>query len=302
VPWRCTYVLPELAVEPARTARMLALARWSGSRTGVIGFDCVPLSTAETVGAGMGSAFAGNLAAVRHMDAVVAISHTAGQEYAGWRRMLAGTGLGGPRIDVAMLPVQAETPSPEALDRCRARFAGAGLPLVLVVGSHEPRKNHAAVLEAAETVWRSGVEFRLLFVGGNAWGAEAFTARLAELVSNGRPVESVRALSDDDLWATYALARCVLFPSLNEGFGLPVAEAIALGTPVVTSGFGSMKEISDGRGALLVDPRDDAQIADALRRLLVDDDLLGRLAAEALAVPHGSWDDYARAVWASLVG
>lgn len=302
VPWGCTYVLPELAVEPPRTARMLALARWSGSSTGVIGFDCVPLSTAETVGAGMGSAFAGNLAAVRHMDAVVAISHAAGQEYSGWRRMLAGAGLKGPRIDVARLPVQAQTPTPEALERCRARFAAGSLPLVLVVGSHEPRKNHTAVLEAAERVWRSGVDFRLLFVGGNAWGAEAFTARLTELARNGRPVQSVRALSDDDLWAAYVLARCVLFPSLNEGFGLPVAEALALGTPVVTSDFGSMREISDGLGTLLVDPRDDGQIADALRRLVVDDDLHSRLAAEALEVPHGSWHDYARAVWASLVG
>lgn len=302
VPHRSTYVLPELAVEPRRTQRLLALALRSGCRTGAIGFDCVPLSTAETIGAGMGSAFAGNLAAVRHFDTVVAISHAAATEYRGWRRMLAGTGLAGPRIEVASLPVEAQRPDRDAVDRCRSRFGVDEMPLVLVVGSHEPRKNHVAVLQAAELAWQSGARFRLLFVGGNAWGAAPFEHRLQELAEAGRPVESVRALSDDDLWACYALARCVVFPSLNEGFGLPVAEAIALGTPVITSDFGSMREISDGVGAILVDPRDDDAIADALRRLVTDDALRARLSADALTVPRGSWDAYARATWAPLVG
>ena len=70
-------------------------------------------------------------------------------------------------------------------------------PLLLCVGSHEPRKNHLAVLHAATLLWRAGRDFRLAFVGGNAWRDEEFTARLAQLQAEGRPVGSVRAISDE---------------------------------------------------------------------------------------------------------
>ena len=93
-----------------------------------------------------------------------------------------------------------------------------------------------------------------------------------------------------------------MFPSLNEGFGLPVAEALACGTPTITSGYGAMAEIAEGGGAVLVDPRDDRSIADALRRVLTDDAEHARLAAEALARPSRTWDDYARDAWGSLAG
>ena len=302
VPWRCTYVLPELATEGARTSRILALARHSGSRTGVIGFDCVPISSGETTGPGMGAAFSLNLAAVRHMDQVAAISRAAAREYSGWRRMLAGTGLPGPAVTPVLLPVEAQPPTDAALARVREQFETATTPLVLCVGSHEPRKNHLAVLHAAELAWQAGHRFRLAFVGGNSWAAEPFARRMAELVARGRPLVSVQGMADDDLWAAYRLARCVLFPSLNEGFGLPVAESLASGTPVITSDFGSMREIAEGGGALLVDPRDDADLARALSSMLADDELHARLRAQALArTGQRTWDQYADEVWDVLV-
>lgn len=301
VPWRSTYVLPELATEPPRTARMLAMARWSRSRTGVIGFDCVPLTSAETTGPGMGSAFANNLAAVRHMDRVAAISAAAAGEYRGWRRMLTGTGLDGPEVEPILLPAETGTADEESLERVRATLRTDELPLVLCVGSHEPRKNHLAVLHAADLAWRRGARFTLVFVGGNSWGADEFGAQVELLRAQGRQVETVSAISDGFLWAAYTLARAVVFPSLNEGFGLPVAEAIAAGTPVVTSDFGSMREIAAHGGALLVDPRDDQAIADAVWTLVTDDAAHARLAAEARSAPRRTWDEYADLVWRHLV-
>lgn len=297
VPWRSTYVLPELATEMRRTNRLLALARFSRSNTSVIGFDCVPLSSGETIGPDMGTAFANNLAAVRHMDKVATISHAAAREYEGWRQMLVGVGLAGPAIAPIMLPVEATEPSLAAIAEVRSRYNTADLPLVLCVGSHEPRKNHLAVLQAAELAWRAGTRFSLVFVGGNSWGGEGFRERMAELQEQGRPVHSVSALSDDLLWAAYSVARCVVFPSLNEGYGLPVAEAIASGTPVITSAFGSMKEIGDAGGALLVDPRDDFALAQAVISLVDDDGTHARLTAAALLVPARSWEQYASEVW-----
>jgi glycosyltransferase involved in cell wall biosynthesis len=178
-------------------------------------------------------------------------------------------------------------------------------PVVLVVGSHEPRKNHLAVLHAAEALWQDGIDFTLTLVGASAWHAEAYEAELDRLQELGRRIQSLRGLSDELLWAAYRIAHCTVFPSLNEGFGLPVAESLAAGTPVITSDFGSMRDIVmvDGRplGGLLVDPRDDASIADALRDLLTDRALHARLKEEASNRPVRTWDDYAAELWDYLM-
>lgn len=301
VPWHGTYVAPELAAEHERSARLLALAELTGNRTGVIGFDCVPLTSAETTQLGFAGVFAGNLAAVRYFDRVATISDAAATEYGGWRASLPAIGMTGPDIRSIALPVEAEQATEEDTAAARTRFVVGRLPLVLVVGSHEPRKNHLAVLHAAELLWREGVRFSLSFVGGNSWGSDTFTQRLRELQAMGRPVDSESRLADGQLWAAYRLARCTVFPSLNEGFGLPVAESLAVGTPAITSDFGSMAQLAADGGALTVDPHDDHAIAGALRRLLTDDELARRLRAEALARPPRSWDTYADEVWNFLV-
>ncbi len=301
VPWRATYVVAELAAEPERSARLLALAALTPNRTGVIGFDCVPLTSAETTQLGFAGVFAGNLAAVRSFDRIATISQAAATEYSGWRAMLTAIGLTGPAIASVPLPVEGEEPTEEDLAEARERFRLDPLPLVLVVGSHEPRKNHLAVLHAAELLWREGLRFSLSFVGGNSWNSDAFSRRLTELQRGGRPVDTESRLSDGQLWAAYRLARCTVFPSLNEGFGLPVAESLAAGTPAITSDFGSMLEIAADGGALTVDPHDDHALADALRQLLTDDALHTRLHRAALARPPRTWDMYADEVWDFLV-
>jgi glycosyltransferase involved in cell wall biosynthesis len=300
VPWESTYLLPELSPERPRNERIAALAQFARCRTGVIGFDCVPISTAETTAIGVSEAFAGNLAAVRHMDTVSTISRAAAVEYGGWRTMLRSVGAGGPAITPDLLPAEVPPATPAALDAVREQFVAPGVPMVLCVGTHEPRKNHLALLHASELLWREGLRFRLVLVGGRSWNDWWFRAALDTAQAAGRPVETVTTMSDESLWAAYRLARCLVFPSLNEGFGLPVAEALACGTPVVTSGYGSMAELAADGGALLADPRDDHSIAAAMRVLLTDDDAHRALADAARARPTRTWDDYARDVWDTL--
>ena len=302
VPWRGVYLLPELSPERPRNERTAALAQFARCRTGVIGFDCVPISTAETTALGVSESFAHNLAAVRHMDQVSAISGAAATEYRGWRSMLASVGSAGPEIRADPLPSEVPATTPTDLDDVRARFMVPGVPMVLNVGSHEPRKNHLALLHAAELLWREGLRFTLLLVGGRSWNDERFRAALAEARARRRPIETVTTMPDRELWAAYRLAHFLVFPSLNEGFGLPVAEALAAGTPAVTSGHGAMAEIAADGGVLLVDPRDDRSIADAMRTLLTEPSVHDRLVREARDRPASSWDDYARRVWDTLVG
>ena len=297
IPWKCDYILPELAIEDNRTSRIAAMAEFSGNTAALIGFDCVPLTSAETIGAGMGAGFSRNLVAAAHFSKIATISEAAAAEYGGWRTMLGSAGLTGPRIECVFLPADAGVVSEAEVASARARLSADDLPLLLCVGSHEPRKNHLAVLTAAELLWKQGREFSLAFVGGNAWGSEQFQFQLAALQERGRPVQSVSAITDELLWGGYRAARGTVFPSLNEGFGLPVAESLAMGTPVVTSNYGSMAEIAAGGGAVLVDPRDEQDLARGLESVLFDDDVNDSLRAQAAARPVRTWAHYADDVW-----
>jgi len=305
IPWNCTYLLPEIVTEVRRSARIGALVRASNAKSVAIGMDAIPLTTAETTGLGMPGAFSRHLAAVAHMDAILPISHASAREYEGWAAMLPAAGLPAPIVRPVVIAETAAVPSTDDLAAARATLARLGLeadlPLVLCVGSHEPRKNHDAVLVAAELLWREGHRFRLLFVGGNAWRSDTFVRRCARLRESGRPVASVRGISDGILWGLYREARFTVFPSLNEGFGLPIAESLLSGVPVVTSGFGSMAELAQAGGCLLVDPRSERSIADGMRRLLVDDAERDALAAEAAARRERTWDEYALQVAEALL-
>jgi glycosyltransferase involved in cell wall biosynthesis len=303
VPWDCRLLVPELPAERERASRYQALACFSRSTTGFVGHDCVPLTASETTDpdAGMSAGFAHFLAAAAHADRIATTCKPAELEYRGWRAMLAGAGLSGPDIQTVPLPVQATNPSEDALAEARLLFGIGTLPLVLSVGSHEPRKNHLALLHSAEVLWREGLAFNLVLVGGLSWNSAAFNAQVDSLRRANRPVQTLMGLPDDLLWAAYRLAHCTVFASLHEGFGLPVAESLASGTPVITSDFGSMRDLASHGGALLVDPRRDQSLTDALRRLLSDRPLRDRLAAETSQLPRRTWDDYAAELWDFLV-
>ncbi len=301
VPFGGTYVLAETTNETARSERIQAMADYSGVRAAMIGNDAIPLTTAETTGPGMPGAFAKYLAAASRMAVVATISEASSVEYRGWKAMLGSAGLTGP--EVVTVPLAATSPrlDPALEATARDRFRVDDQPLVVCVGSHEPRKNHLAVLYAAEQLWADGLRFRLVFVGGNAWSSDEFRAKIADLSDAGRPVHSMSGLPDSLLWWGYRLARLTVFPSLNEGYGLPVAESLYAGTPVVTSDFGSLAEIAAGGGCVLVDPRDDSAIAAGIRSLLEDDELHRRLSAEASALRPRTWAEYAADVWRATV-
>lgn len=299
VPFRGTYVLPEIAVARARFAGIRSIARHAGGRAVAIGFDCISVTTGEISPPGMPAAFAGYLSALAGFDDVVAISGAAAAEFEGWRGMLGGAGLEGPEIGVAELPFSVGSVEPPVVERVRRELSLAdGRPVVVAVGSHEPRKNHVAFLHACELLWREGAEFDVVMAGGNSWDTELYDEFLDELLSRGRPIKKISRAADETIWALYRIARFSVFCSLNEGFGLPVAESLASGTPVVTSGFGSMRQLAQGHGGAFADPRDPRSIADAMRTLLDDDAAIERLRRESASLPRSSWDGYAAAVWA----
>lgn len=302
VPWHATLLLPELAGESQRCEAYRTLVR-SGviDRLGVIGFDIIPITTSETVADGMPGAFANYLSVVKHASAVSAVSETSANDFASFARMLPSQGLPGPDVAAHRLPAERPVVTEADITRTREALFLDSVPLVLVVGSHEPRKNHLRVLEAAERLWQEGQHFHLLLIGGRGWRGEEFDAYVEQLRAHRRSIQVWRRPGERELWAAYHIARFTVFPSLVEGYGLPIAESLVCGTPVITSDYGSMAEVARGGGTLTIDPRDVDALAGAMARLLEDDALLRRLEDEAAARSWASWDDYAARVWHHLV-
>ena len=294
VPWQCTVVLPENP-SPQRCPSLAALAQHSGNVVTAIGYDCIPVVSPELIHPGLPDRFMRYLSVVKHAAVLAGISASATAEFAGFADMMPSQGLPAPRVVEVVLPVA--VPDPGAGARAGEP---SGPPVVVSVGSFEPRKNQLALLVAAEQLWREGLSFRLRFIGGGGYRTE-FEALVARLTAAGRDVQVDVQISDEELWQAYRDARFTVFASLHEGYGLPVAESLAYGVPALTTSYGSTAEIAEDGGALLVDPRDDQALVDALRRMVTDDALVDRLRAEALARPVRTWDDYARELWDALV-
>lgn len=188
-----------------------------------------------------------------------------------------------------------DAPPGREIARVRGRFGIEG-PYVLFVGGIEPRKNLHGLVEAFR---RAETDARLVIAGGPVrWIPEA-AARLRSMVE-ALPAEArsrvvlTGYVSGADKRALLGGARVLAYPSLYEGFGLPVLEGFAAGVPVLTSNTSSLPEVA-GDAALLVDPHDPDRIAEGLVRLLDDDALRERLrkAGRLRAADH-TWPETAR--------
>lgn len=158
---------------------------------------------------------------------------------------------------------------------------------VLFVGTIEPRKNLPVLLKAYARVWKEhGVP--LVIAGKKGWlYEEVFRAQDTLGLTDG--VRFVGGVPGGQLPYYYNAAECLVLPSIYEGFGLPVLEAMACGIPVVASNVSSLPEIA-GDAGMLVDPEDPGALADAISRVLSDEQLRGNLARRGLERAAGfSW-------------
>ncbi|MBF0480935.1 MAG: glycosyltransferase family 4 protein [Desulfovibrionaceae bacterium] len=166
----------------------------------------------------------------------------------------------------------------------------------LCVGTIEPRKNHLRLFEAyARFCALSGADIPLVLAGGKGWLVDDAAAAAGRLGLGDRLILT-GYLEDEALAWLYRNCLAFVYPSLFEGFGLPVVEALSLGAPVVTSSASSLPEVTGG-AALLVDPLDTDALAEAMLRLWREPALREDLAARARErAGFFSWEKAARAV------
>lgn len=231
------------------------------------------------------------LAALGQMTAVIAVSEeTRAELLAFWRE----AGQDPAPVTVLGWPVDH---SGEARPRTPAPMAAR----VLCVGTFEPRKNHLALLEAARQLWERGAVFELTLIGRTTPVHGPLVVKAIEtLAAANHPVRWLRHVDDRTLQEAYEGALFTVFPSLAEGFGLPVIESLWHGRPCLCGANGALGEISAGGGCLSVDQTQPAALAAAMERLLNDPPLRARLAEEARARPFATWDAYAPAVLSVL--
>lgn len=176
-------------------------------------------------------------------------------------------------------------------------------PYLLMVGTLEPRKNHAAALHALARLKAQGFPHRLLIAGGQGW-LFAPIQQLVDQLGLAGDVTFTGYVPLADLPPLYSGAACVLLPSLYEGFGFPVLEAMACAAPVVCSNVSSLPEVA-GSAALLVPPADAHALADAVALVLAQPALAAELRARGLRqAARFRWDKCAAetvAVYRSLV-
>ncbi|MGH2725085.1 MAG: glycosyltransferase family 4 protein [Actinomycetota bacterium] len=224
--------------------------------------------------------------AVRHADALVAVSeHTA-------RDLVDRAGADAGKIHVtplaATLPASAGDPGP-AVDRLRIPR-----PYLLFVGTLEPRKNLVRLVRAyRRAVARSELPHALVLAGPPGWGGDALERELA-IPAAGEVVRTGR-VEPDELDALYRGADAFAYPSLYEGFGLPVVDAMARGIPMIVSSSSSLPEVA-GDAALTASPHSVEELAQAIERVLTDRTLAARLTEAGRArATEFSWARTARA-------
>jgi glycosyltransferase involved in cell wall biosynthesis len=171
------------------------------------------------------------------------------------------------------------TPSEEHVARIRERYQ-LDHKFVLYVGNIKPHKNLVRLIEAFSQLRRTHDDLKLLIIGDEISKLPALR-RAVHHHKLHKHVRFLGYLKDDTLTVLYRLASVFVFPSLYEGFGLPPLEAMASGTPVVTSNVSSLPEVT-GDAAVLVDPYDVDSICDGIRRILDDPSLAEELRNKGL--------------------
>jgi glycosyltransferase involved in cell wall biosynthesis len=286
-PTSVSLLVPEIFSPGVAAALPSLFAQARGPRVAIF-HDAIALKLPELTPAKNIARFPAYLRELLAFDGIAAISEDSRQSLLDYWRWL---GVSHPP-PVQTIPLGLNLPAPSAgqISNPKSQIPN----LILSVGSVEGRKNHLALLDACEQLWARGLNFELHLIGlCHPQTGRAALDKIAALKCAGRPLRYSGPVDDATVAAAYDACRFTVYPSLMEGFGLPVLESLAHGKPCVCSSRGALGEATRGGGCVALDSMDAGSLAAAIMRLLQNPSDLGALADAARARTFKSWPDYA---------
>ena len=286
--WLVVPEVPYITFHPEPvTLDLVMWAKRAGLKSGFVFYDAIPLRSLEFVS--VVPAHSVYMQQLLLADAVWPISN--------WSRNdLLVFWLENERADAHTVPtVETHMLSGESSVHTRVTEVSSGELLILSVGTIDSRKNQLMLIDAF-LIWRRqnpGTSWRMVLVG-NLHPSVADEVRRSTQPGSG--IEYLGHVSENELDALFRSCAFTVFPSLEEGFGLPILESLWYAKPCLCANFGSMAEVADEGGCLQVNMRDTAALEDGLRRLIEEEAMRGKLAAEAVHRSMRSWDDYAAGI------
>ena len=223
-------------------------------------------------------------------DCILAVSEFSAECF---REFVATRKLKSPRIEVCANGV-AFAGAEGAFDEGSSKLTEDGCIQILHIGTLEPRKNHRIMLEA----WRlfrdlnPGVKAKLTLVGNPYDGFDDLRDWVTAFVAEEDSVEWLGGVDDATVKRLYEECLFTVFPSIVEGFGLPIIESVWHGKPCLTANFGAMEEVARDGGCHMVDTRDASSLADGFAALVLDPARCTELTEECRKRPLRSWKDY----------
>jgi glycosyltransferase involved in cell wall biosynthesis len=275
-------LVPEI-FQDNRTKTLATAHQWFRGRRVAIFHDAVPLRLPEVTKSAEQRTFPRYVRALASFDKVICPSREAEADLQFYWKEFS---VAGGATSVQMWPTDFGSERSIAPPNGQARR-------ILCVASLHRRKNHLRLLEAAEQLWNEDLRFELILVGRTTahWGPTV-RAEIDRLSRVGRPLQWRRHIDDESLHQAYRDCSFTVYPSVREGFGLPILESLWHGRPCVCGHNGALGEVAKGGGCLLVNQQDPSSLADGMRRLLTDGETYHRLYQEACNRTFRSWDTY----------
>jgi glycosyltransferase involved in cell wall biosynthesis len=268
--------------------RAAQLARKSGARVVLMVHDLIPLQHAQHCAPLVSRLFGRWLARMLNCaDAIVCNSRATQAELESYAQRL-GLALAPTRHFRLGVDLAKAAQAPAAVSGPVAEFLYADTPAFAAVGSFETRKNYAWLVKVFEGLWAAGHDVRLLIMGRPTGDGQFLIDNLRRHPEHGRRLLTVLDGSDEELALAYARARALLFPSLAEGFGLPLVEARARGCPVIASNLPAFRELADDGVDLCP-----VNSTEAMAKLVLQHAAVNRRSSIP-AMPAFTWGDSAR--------
>lgn len=289
-------LLPEL-LYGGKAPRLVSYVHRHGWRLAAIFHDAIPLQAPRFVPPDLPASHGEYMRALSRADLILPNSEASAE---GWREFMGREGLAGP--PVRTITLACDIPGAPRVREARTRPPGAPIG-ILCVSTLEPRKNHGTLLAAFEraVALRPDLPLELDLVGAPYAGSHDIVESVHRTMNRlpGR-VRWREKIEHSLLLRLYQEADFTVYPSVLEGFGLPVIESLWFGCPCVCASFGVMAENAAGGGCLTADVRDPEALAGAMLQVAGSAALRQKLASEATARPLKTWRDYAGEVLEAL--